>query len=283
MHISYNSLQRKKRLSATMQILIVTVILSLIEMILRWVAPSLQTFLANNFYLQASSVVSGQYLWSLVFHIFVHGGLFHLFVNMLSLFFIGSVTESIIGRKRFLWFYFISGIVAGVIYVLFALFGSATGYTSLFGDANQFAVGASGALFGLLGILAVLIPKKRIYLILGPIVIILLQSIVSSNLGGTTTGNVLLLILNILLLVSLFGMFSFNSKLRKISWPVEMPLWLAPIVAIVPLFILELLPGVDLPIGNTAHFGGLVAGLSYGLYLRLKYSRKIDVLQRYFR
>lgn len=38
-----------------------------------------------------------------------------------------------------------------------------------------------------------------------------------------------------------------------------------------------------LPIGNTAHFGGLIAGICYGGYLRMKYKKKVAMLDRYFR
>ena len=58
-----------------------------------------------------------------------------------------------------------------------------------------------------------------------------------------------------------------------------MPFWLLPLVAIVPLVIIGLF--VELPIGNTAHFGGFLAGVVYGFYLRKKYSRKIRMLERY--
>ena len=59
-----------------------------------------------------------------------------------------------------------------------------------------------------------------------------------------------------------------------------MPFWLIPFVAIVPLVIIGLF--VRLPIGNTAHFGGLMVGIFYGIYLRKKYKRKTKILSRYF-
>jgi membrane associated rhomboid family serine protease len=60
-----------------------------------------------------------------------------------------------------------------------------------------------------------------------------------------------------------------------------MPLWLLPVVAIIPLVIVGLF--FPLPIGNMAHFGGLLAGLGYGFYLRRRYKKKVQLLGRYFR
>lgn len=267
---------RLPQLSATIILIILTSIISILFFILGWFYPSLIDYVV----LKADYIISGEKFWTLFTHIFLHGSIFHLFVNMFSLFFVGSVTESIIGRKRFVWFYFLSGIFAGLLYVFSAYFGTMSGYTSVFGDVNMGAVGASGALFGLLGILAVLIPYKRISLILGPLVVLIAQTLVSHYLNGALLTFVSL-ILNVLLFVTIIAMFSFNSKLRAISWPVDMSLWLAPIIAIVPLVIISLF--VDLPIGNAAHIGGLIAGLVYGFYLRFKYNRKVNLLQRYFR
>ena len=50
-----------------------------------------------------------------------------------------------------------------------------------------------------------------------------------------------------------------------------MPFWFLPIVAIVPLVIIGLF--IELPIGNTAHLGGLIAGFAYGYYLKQKTKR----------
>ena len=69
--------------------------------------------LINNFALKSTNILQGKYLWSLITHIFVHGSFVHLFVNMFVLFSLGSLCEKIIGRKRFLWFYLVSGLFAG--------------------------------------------------------------------------------------------------------------------------------------------------------------------------
>jgi len=75
-------------------------------------------------------------------------------------------------------------------------------------------------------------------------------------------------------------MFSFNPRLRRFAIPLGMPFWVLPIVAIVPLVIVGLF--VQLPIGNTAHFGGLIAGLFYGNYLKNKYRNKTAMIRRRF-
>jgi len=59
-----------------------------------------------------------------------------------------------------------------------------------------------------------------------------------------------------------------------------MKLWVAPIIAIVPLVLIGLF--VDLPIGNSAHIGGLLIGLLYAFYLRKKYKRKTALIVDYF-
>src|SRR3990172_96954 len=72
---------------------------------------------------------------------------FHLFANMFSLFFIGNFLEKIIGRKRLFMVYLFSGLVGGAFFVL----------SGLIFNNNAPGVGASGAIFGLLGVLAVLV------------------------------------------------------------------------------------------------------------------------------
>lgn len=169
------------------------------------------------------------YVWTLLTSMFMHGSFTHLFVNMLSMFFIGNFLERVIGRKRFLGIYFISGLLAGLFFVLLAYFGI---YVPLgdriFGSTTDFAVGASGALFGLGGLLAVLIPRLKVL----------------------------------------------------VFFVIPMPMWAAMTALIFGLWIFSIAGG--LPVGNTAHFGGLVAGVVYGFYLRSKYKRKIKMLNRVF-
>ena len=76
--------------------------------------------------------------WRLVTSAFLHSGFVHLALNMLSLYFLGSFAEVTFGRSRFLALYLISGIAGGLAYLYFGSFSAP-------------AVGASGAIFGLLG------------------------------------------------------------------------------------------------------------------------------------
>ena len=82
-------------------------------------------------------VAEGQ-AWRLVSSVFLHSGFLHLALNMLSLYFLGSFAENAFGRGRFLALYLLSGLSGGIAYLYFGGF-----------DAP--AVGASGAIFGLLG------------------------------------------------------------------------------------------------------------------------------------
>jgi membrane associated rhomboid family serine protease len=172
--------------------------------------------------IKPSNILNGNYLWTFLTSIFMHGGLFHLFANMFSLVFVGGLIEKILGKKRYFYFYLIAGLFAGLFFVLSSLFFKA--------DLNQYAVGASGALFGLVGLLMLLTPDLKVYVMFIPLPI---------KMKYAAPG-----MLGVLWLVSLAG---------------------------------------DIPIGNTAHLGGLIAGLIYGFYIRKKYKNKTKYIRNHFR
>lgn len=87
--------------------------------------------------------------WTLVTYMFLHSGLFHILFNMLGLFFFGPLLERQIGSGKFLGLYIGSGIIAAIAQVL--LFPS------------SLLLGASGAVFGILGALTILMPNMRIF------------------------------------------------------------------------------------------------------------------------
>ena len=89
----------------------------------------------------------------LVTYMFMHGGTFHIFFNMLGLFMFGPPVEYSWGPKRFLFYYFFTGF--GALVLDFAVKFYQLNYTSLYpGEAEMLIdspmVGASGAIFGLL-------------------------------------------------------------------------------------------------------------------------------------
>src|SRR5215210_2995775 len=82
--------------------------------------------------------VAGGEVWLLLSSMFLHAGFIHLALNMLSLYFLGSFVEVAFGRIRFLALYLTSGLAGGIAYLYF-------------GNFDGSVVGASGAIFGLLG------------------------------------------------------------------------------------------------------------------------------------
>lgn len=150
-------------LSMTNRLLIINILFFIITLILAFIDKNLWNYLVLN----PSTFVNKLYLWTIITSMFMHGGFAHLFVNMLSLLFIGNFIEKLIGTKRFLWFYLISGIIAG----LFFVFGSILlGNSSFFGTGFDIsAVGASGAIFGIAGLLMILTPNLPLYIMFIPI------------------------------------------------------------------------------------------------------------------
>jgi len=90
--------------------------------------------------------------WMVVSALFLHGDFSHLLLNMVSLAIFGSILEHVIGRRRFLYVFFGTGILANIISVPF--------YTA--------ALGASGAILGIMGTLAVLRPQLVLYVYFFP-------------------------------------------------------------------------------------------------------------------
>jgi membrane associated rhomboid family serine protease len=211
---------------------------------------------------------------------FIHANFSHLFFNMISLFFLGTLVERLIGRKRFLWSYLIFGIFAGLFFaVLSGLFGYGIG-AKIFGDPTIMGVGASGAIFGLVGILTIMIPKSKVYLVAGPLIAIVFQAVFQSLFPTSSLINFINIVITFYVFLSIFSILSFNTRTRAIALPLEMPFWILPIVSIIPLIIIGLF--VTLPIGNTAHLGGFMVGIIYGLYLKNKYKNKTKYLRKVF-
>jgi membrane associated rhomboid family serine protease len=114
------------------------------------------------------SIHSGNFkIWQLVTHMFMHEAwevtgpmtsspvFSHIFFNMFVLYIFGSILENFWGAKRFLQFYMICGVLAGVTQLIFG------------GDG--YAIGASGAVMGVMAGFAYLFPNTDLYLMFIPI------------------------------------------------------------------------------------------------------------------
>jgi len=272
-----NKRSRLFNLNMTFLLIIANVVIFFLVLITESFYPKLNDYIA----LTPNLIIHGQYLWTLVTSIFVHASFAHLFFNMVSLFFLGMLVERIIGKKRFFWFFLIAGIFAGLFFALLSgFFGYGFG-EKIFGSPLIPGVGASGAIFGLVGILTVLIPKKKVYLVAGPLIAIIIQAVLDSVFSTNPLIGVLDTIVSIYVIISIFSMLSPNPFFQKLSIPLGMPFWVFPIISIIPLIIIGLF--VTLPIGNTAHLGGFVLGIVYGFYLKKKYKNKTKYISNYFK
>ena len=101
--------------------------------------------------LGVSPVLFTERPWTILTAMFVHEGFWHLFGNMIVLFFFGRVVYQLVGQNKFLLVYFIGGIVGNLLYVWL-------------GADYSIAVGASGAVYAVAGALVVMAPNIRVML-----------------------------------------------------------------------------------------------------------------------
>jgi membrane associated rhomboid family serine protease len=134
------------RISVTVVLLIVNAAVFIAQMLVA------QMFLRGGqieetyFALSLAGLKSG-YVWQLLTFQFMHAGWLHLIFNGLAIFFFGRAVETALGSGRFLAVYFSSGIVGGVVQMLFAL---------MFQSFDAPVVGASAGAYGLVAAFAVL-------------------------------------------------------------------------------------------------------------------------------
>ena len=101
--------------------------------------------------LALNSIATGRFgIWQLVTYMFMHASFGHLFFNMFALYMFGIVLEKFWGWRRFLFYYMVCGVGAGLCNILVPGWG--------------LTVGASGAVYGLLLAFGMLFPNDHIYL-----------------------------------------------------------------------------------------------------------------------
>ena len=137
---SYDDIFKPKKIIATNMLIVINVLIFVLTM-----------FNSNILYMFANNlglVKSGEF-YRIITSAFIHANLIHLVCNMYTLFIIGSQVENFLGKKKFLFIYFISAILGSLLSLTFS---------------SGFSVGASGAIFGLMGSLVYFGYHYRLYL-----------------------------------------------------------------------------------------------------------------------
>ncbi|MFC1754108.1 rhomboid family intramembrane serine protease [Thermoproteota archaeon] len=125
--------------NASMPLIIINIIVFVLQIMF-------QPWFTESFLLVSSEVLSRP--WILLTSMFLHGSSMHLLFNMYALLIFGPLIESRIGSKRFVFIYFLSGIIAALSSVFF----------------YDRVLGASGAIMGIIGVTIMLMPHLRVLL-----------------------------------------------------------------------------------------------------------------------
>ncbi len=99
--------------------------------------------------------------WQLITYAFLHGGFFHIFLNMYALWMFGSRMEAVWGSRAFVIYYLVCIVGAGLTQLLF---------TSYSGDVFP-TIGASGGVFGILLAFGMAFPNERLMLVFPPVIL----------------------------------------------------------------------------------------------------------------
>jgi membrane associated rhomboid family serine protease len=129
--------------------------------------PPATSWINHFFGLVPLGPIPGLRVWQPFTYIFLHGGLLHLLLNMLWLWMFGRELELVWGKRRFLNFFFLCGVGAGLIEMLVKAIPMFWGER----PSDVPTIGASGAIFGILMANAILFPDRRVWLFPLPVAI----------------------------------------------------------------------------------------------------------------
>ena len=201
----------------TKNLLIINILMFVATYVLGRYGINLNSLLGLHFFM-----ASDFRLHQIFTYLFMHGGFEHLFFNMFALWMFGRIIEQVMGPKRFLTYYMVCGIGAGLIqelvqYIHFLSLApelSGVSHEQLADALNMWnTVGASGSIYGILLAFGMSFPEDRLfiipipfpikakYFVVGYAVVELLSAMLRSNdgvahmahLGGMFFGLVLLL------------------------------------------------------------------------------------------
>lgn len=160
----------------TKNLLIINVLMFAATFVFQRVGVDFETLFGLHFFLASDFSI-----YQLITYMFMHGNFQHLFFNMFALWMFGRVVESVWGPKKFLTFYFVCGIGAGLVQEvsqLVSLYMLASDQIPGFVASNIMevahnsqqllnmwtTVGASGAIYGILLAFGMLFPEERIFI-----------------------------------------------------------------------------------------------------------------------
>ena len=115
--------------------------------------------------------------WQILTHMFMHGGFWHVFFNMYPFFIFGTVLERALGTRRFLIFYFVTGLGAAALHTgvewiqasVYLSSGTPAAMSSYYNLLRTPVLGASGAIYGVLIGYAMFYPNSILTLIFPPV------------------------------------------------------------------------------------------------------------------
>ena len=120
------------------------------------ILPNLSSeFMARHFLVSWTALIEQRYD-TLIGSVFSHNQFLHLFLNMFVLLNFGRIVEMILGWRRFLKFYLLAGIISSLCHALVSAY--------ILHEPSLPALGASGAISGIVILFAFLFPKEKIYI-----------------------------------------------------------------------------------------------------------------------
>lgn len=134
------------RFTATVVLIISCIAVFILQNIFGW--------FTDLFSLTPNIALNGAY-WQFFTYMFLHASPLHLFLNMFVLLIFGTTVETVLGWKKYLFLYLISGIGSGIFYI------------ALTGPSDILMLGASGATFGILTAYAFKFPKNWVIMFPG--------------------------------------------------------------------------------------------------------------------
>ena len=214
--------KQKKQYSSVTILIIINVVVFILALLGGFFKPEMFSYLAFSPF----DFLQGKNVWTLITAMFMHGGIFHLLVNMLTLASMGGLLERMIGTKRFLITYFAAGLFGSLFMAILYMLSSdprvilLTIFNLAPNAQSIAAVGASGAIFGVIGMVIMLRPKTPVYVMFIPVAIPLVYAVVgmfvllglfpmvanSAHLGGLLVGL-------------FFGWFWYkrNARMRRLA------------------------------------------------------------------